>query len=79
MSVFRRQVAEGVAIKMGAGDSKTYLMNEKMEYNRCLVPDLLELETPEQSEAQNKLDEKKHQSQEAFQKIVGPMEGAGRW
>ena len=42
---------------MGAGDPSQYLLNEKIEYNRCLVPDIMELETPDQSQALLKVDE----------------------
>ena len=57
LSAFRRQVSEAVAIKMGIGDKEFSLINEKMEYNRCLIPDLLQLETPEESEKLQRLDE----------------------
>ena len=40
LSAFRRQVAEAVAIKMGAECDSHYLMNDKLEYNRCLIPDI---------------------------------------
>ena len=55
MSAFRRQVAEAVSLKMGASDKRQYLVNEKWEYNRSLVPDIMEPKTPEQSELLSKI------------------------
>ena len=57
LSAFRRQVAEAVPIKMNADCSSHFLMNDKLEYNRCLIPDILELETPEESQLVHRINE----------------------
>ena len=57
LSAFMRQVNEAVAMKMGIWDKEFGMTNEKMEYNRYLIPDLLQLETPEESDKLQKLDE----------------------
>ena len=44
-SAFRRQVGEAVAIKLSIGDIGKLNLNSKIEYNRCLIPDITSLES----------------------------------
>ena len=57
-SAFRRQVGEAVAIKMSIADPKVLNLNSKLEYNRCLISDILDLDSPEKTQEEHKLDEK---------------------
>ena len=56
-TAFRRQIAEAVAIKQSVADDKVKNLNSKLEYNRCLIPDVCALESPEEAKKEQELNE----------------------
>ena len=56
-SAFRRQVAEAVSIQLSINDRETINLNSKLEYNRCLIPDIMAEESQEETKREHKLDE----------------------
>ena len=55
-SAFRRQIGEAVEIKESVRSSKSTNLNSKLEYNRCMIPDITSTEqTHKEDEAEVKL------------------------
>ena len=50
-------MGEAVAIKLSIGDSSKLNLNSKIEYNRCLIPDINALESKEETEEEHRMNE----------------------
>ena len=47
-SAFRRQLGESVRIKISRDDPKASCLNNKLEYNRCVIPEIMDIKASDE-------------------------------